>query len=134
MANKIVSVCSYQPPGSFDAFWKQSITEEQKVKGEQRKRGKGTKRFTDNSSQFAPPSIARKPKKKKEGPYSTTGKGCGKSSEGRKFSGAEGKQLKTAKNDSVKAKDRKKRERDGKGRESTGASNVTGSESKMETN
>ena len=76
------------------------------------------------------------------------GNGGGKASssssvQGRKYSGAEGKQLKTAKNDSVKAQDKRKKEKQDEGMTSEDVTDVAmpatespspdGDDSKMET-
>ena len=160
----------YQPPGPFEAFWKKSIQDEQTARSDRKLRAgtgnRNPKRFSSETSQFAPPSMSKKPKKKRDlgagagggrdlggargGMPQTKGKGgtgSGKSSsssaQGRKYSGADGKQLKTAKNDSVKAQDKRKKEKHDGGATAEDVSDVTmttatspspdGDDSKMET-
>ena len=110
--------------------------------------------------------MSRKPKKKRDLGFATGGRrdsgsarggapptkgkggtGGGKvsssSTQGRKYSGAKGKQLKTAKNDSVKAQDKRKKEKQDGGVTAEDISDVTmttatspsrdGDDSKMET-
>ncbi len=104
--NVVFEYFRYQAPGSQDPFWEETTKEGKRKKRDSQK---GKKQNLAGSSPFSPPSMERR-KKRKDRP------GSSKGAEGSKSQGAvsveAGKELKTAKNDSVKEQDRKRTEKE----------------------